>query len=66
MVNNAVIFSSQHLATSGENNNKLGIQLAGGPETDDNVGYPGIYVANVKPGSIAEGKLFPGDKILAV
>lgn len=65
MINNAVIFSSQHLATSGENN-KLGIQLAGGPETDDNIGYPGIYVANVKLGSLAEGKLFPGDKILAV
>jgi len=36
------------------------------PETDDKADYPGIYVADIKPGSLAEGKLFPGDKILAV
>ena len=60
------MFSSLHLVISGENNNKLGIQLADGPENDENAGYPGIYVANIKPGSLAEGKLFPGDMILAV
>ena len=42
------------------------MQLADGPETDDKEGYPGICVANIKPGGLAEGKLFPGDRILGV
>ena len=61
-----VIFFSLHLTTSGENNSKLGIQLAEGSETEDKSGYPRIYVVNIKPGSLAEGKLFPGDMISAV
>jgi len=54
------------LITLGENNSKLGIQLAEGSETEDSAGYPRVYVVNIKPGSLAEGKLFPGDMILAV
>jgi len=60
------IIATPGSATSGENNNKLGIQLVDEPETDDKADYPGIYVADIKPGSLAEGKLFPGDKILAI
>lgn len=60
------IITTPGSAISGESINKLGIQLADRPETDDKAGYPGIYVANIKPGGLAEGKLFPGDKILGI
>ncbi|XP_078373520.1 uncharacterized protein LOC144657100 isoform X1 [Oculina patagonica] len=53
--------------SAGENSTKLGIQLVEGQKTDGNSeGVPGIFVANVRRKSIAEGKLFPGDKILAI
>ena len=56
------VFSS---GVSSETPAKLGIQLTGGPNVTRN-GEPEIFVENVKWGSVAEGKLFPGDKIIAV
>lgn len=56
------VFSS---GVSSETPAKLGIQLTGGPNVTRN-GEPGIFVENVNWGSVAEGKLFPGDKIIAV
>ena len=45
---------------------KLGIKLKGGEGTNYIHGDPGIFVTNVRPGSIADGKLFPGDRIVMV
>lgn len=45
---------------------KLGIRLAGGKGTNHIPGDPGIFVVNVRPGSIADGKLYPGDRIVSV
>ncbi|XP_068757227.1 uncharacterized protein [Montipora capricornis] len=44
----------------------LGIRLIGGNESSYIEGDPGICVDNVRPGSVADGKLFPGDRIVAV
>ena len=38
----------------------------GGEGTNYIPGDPGIFVANVRPGSVADGKLFIGDRIVAV
>ena len=43
----------------------LGVKLRASHETD-RLGEPGIFVDKVRPGSIADGKLFPGDRIVAV
>lgn len=61
----ADIESVELLGVSSETPAKLGIQLTGGPNVTRN-GEPEIFVENVKWGSVAEGKLFPGDKIIAV
>jgi len=45
---------------------KLGIKLKGGEGTNYIHGDPGIFVTNVRPGSIADGKLFPGDRIVMI
>lgn len=45
---------------------KLGIELAGGDESNFLHGDAGIFVASVQAGSAADGKLFPRDRILAV
>ena len=63
-----LLFFSFFFQSSGTTSNtptSLGIQLMGGANVTRK-GEPGIFVANVKRGSAAEGKLFPGDKILAV
>ncbi|XP_068696773.1 uncharacterized protein [Montipora foliosa] len=44
----------------------LGIKLISGNESNYIDGDPGICVDNVRPGSVADGKLFPGDRIVAV
>lgn len=59
------LFSTPEGGTSNKTTPKLGIQLMGGPNVTRN-GEPGIFVENVKLGSVAEGKLFPGDKIIAI
>lgn len=35
-------------------------------ETNHIPGDPGIFVVNVRPRSIADGKLYPGDRIVSV
>ncbi|XP_067050265.1 uncharacterized protein [Acropora muricata] len=45
---------------------KLGIELAGGDESNFLHGDAGIFVASVQAGSAADGKLFPRDRILAI
>ena len=45
---------------------KLGIKLVGGKGQNFIHGDPGIFVSRVKAGSLADGRLYPGDRIIAV
>ena len=45
---------------------KLGIKLEGGKGHNFIHGDPGIFVSRVRPGSLADGRLYPGDRIVAV
>ena len=45
---------------------KLGIKLVGGKGHNFIHGDPGIFVSRVRPGSLADGRLYPGDRIVAV
>lgn len=45
---------------------KLGIKLMGGVGTNYIPGDTGIFVANVRPGTTADGKLYIGDRIVAL
>ena len=45
---------------------KLGIALEGGITSPAIPGDPGIFVRRVNPGSLADGKLKNGDRILTV
>lgn len=45
---------------------KLGIKLEGGKGHNFIHGDPGIFVSRVRPGSLADGRLYPGDRIVAI
>ena len=45
---------------------KLGIKLVGGTGQNFIHGDPGIFVSRVRPGSLADGRLYPGDRMVAV
>jgi len=45
---------------------KLGIKLVGGTGQNFIHGDPGIFVSRVRPGSLADGRLYKGDRIVAV
>ena len=45
---------------------KLGIKLVGGKGHNFIHGDSGIFVSRVRPGSLADGRLYPGDRVVAV
>ena len=45
---------------------KLGIKLVGGKGQNFIHGDPGIFVSRVRAGSLADGRLYPGDRIVTV